>query len=136
MRAGGPAGGPPDGSGRVGAGAIQGVELDPLLAVQDDSKPLISKLLAVPSLRARYLAYVREIAERHLDWATLGPKADQYVRLIGDAVKADTRKLDSTEAFLGGLTQDQGRTIGLKSFAEQRRAYLLKQIPATPSSRP
>jgi CotH kinase protein len=135
-RPGGPPGGPPDGSGRAGEGAIQGVELDPLIAAQDDSKPLISKLLAVPSLRARYLAYVREIAERHLDWATLGPKADQYVRLIGDAVKADTRKLDSTDAFLGGLTQDQGRTIGLKSFAEQRRAYLLKQIPATPSSRP
>jgi hypothetical protein len=33
-------------------------------------------------------------------------------------VKTDTRKLDSFEAFQSGVT-------GLRSFIEQRRAYLL-----------
>jgi hypothetical protein len=44
-----------------------GVELDPLVGADDTSRPLRSKLLAVPALRARYLKYVRDIAERWLD---------------------------------------------------------------------
>lgn len=131
---GGPGAGPGPGPGRGGS-AIQGVELDPLVAASDASKPLISKLLAVPSLRARYLAYVRQIAERHLDWNQLGPRAEAYHALIADAVAADTRKLDSTEAFQKSLTEDEGRTIALKNFADQRRAYLLKVIPPTSGSK-
>ena len=86
-----------------GGGGLKGVELDPLQMANDTNKPLISKLLAVPSLRARYLAYVREIAEKHLDWAKLGPSAEKYHALIAADVKADTRKLESTEGFLKGL---------------------------------
>lgn len=114
--------------------AIQGVELDPLIAASDASKPLISKLLVVPSLRARYLAYVREIAERHLDWKNLGPRVEAYHTLIAPAVAADTRKLDSTEAFQKSLTEDEGRTIALKNFADQRRTYLLKVTQPTAGS--
>lgn len=123
----------PAGPGGPGGGdrkPVQGVELDPLVAAQDASKPLISKLLAVPAFRARYLALVREIAERQLDWSVLGPKAERYHQLIAGAVAADTRKLESTEAFETSLVQDEGRAMGLKNFADQRRAYLLKQIPA------
>jgi hypothetical protein len=130
---GGP-GGPPRFGGRGGP-QIKGVELDPLYAANDESKPLISKLLAVPELRARYLAYVREIAEKWLDWEKLGPITEQYVSLIQDDVKADTRKLDSTEDFFKAMTSDiegkgfgpgGGGTIGLKNFADQRRKYLLE----------
>ena len=145
--AGGPGGpGGPDGGAQRGAGfggpggpgggaAVKGVELDPLVAANDVRKPLISKLLAVPSLRARYLAYVRDIAEKHLDWNKLGPIAQQYHDLIAEDVKIDTRKLDSTEDFIKSLTEDvsgsgfgpgSGGTIALKNFADQRRAYLLK----------
>ena len=67
----------------LGGGApINGVELDPLYAAGDESKPLISKLLAVPSLRARYLACVRDIANQWLDWDKLGPIAQRYQALI------------------------------------------------------
>ena len=116
---------------------VNGVELDPLIAANDASKPLLSKLLAVPSLRTRYLGYVRDIAERWLDWKKLGPVARQHHALIAADVKADTRKLESTDAFMKGVTEDipaagnsggpgGGRpTISLKSFAEKRRAFLL-----------
>ncbi|MBL9174523.1 MAG: CotH kinase family protein [Verrucomicrobiales bacterium] len=130
---GAPAGGFPPG-GRGGT-AIQGVDLDPLFAASDASKPLISKLLAVPSLKARYLAHVREIADRHLDWKNLGPRAEAYHALIASAVAADTRKLDSTESFQKSLTEDDGRTLALKNFADQRRAYLLKVTPASAASK-
>jgi len=127
----------PGGPGMGGGARIQGVELDPLQMANDPNKPLISKLLAVPALRARYLGYIREIAEKHLDWATLGPVAERYHALLVDEVKADTRKLESTEGFLHGLTEDAqggggpgGGAIGLKNFAGQRRAFLLKSTPA------
>jgi hypothetical protein len=96
--------------------------------------------LAVPALRARYLGYVRDIATHWLDWNNLGPLAEQYQALIAADIKADTRKLTSTEAFTKGLTEnvrDSGgpEAIGLKKFADQRRAYLLKyQEPARPAN--
>ena len=48
--------------------------------MNDESKPLRSKLLAVPALRARYLSYVRDIAEKWLDWKTLGPRRRNITR--------------------------------------------------------
>ena len=59
------------GRGSVGGG---GPDLDPLVGIDDATKPLRSKLLAVPALRERYLAYVRDIAQKWLDWNTLGPR--------------------------------------------------------------
>ena len=112
---------------------MQGVELDPLTGADDPNKPLLSKLLAVPALKAHYLGYVREIAERWLDWKKIGPLAEQYQSLIAADVKTDTHKLDSFEAFTKGVkedTEEEGfrgprQRISLKSFVEQRRAYLL-----------
>lgn len=111
-----------------------GVELKPLAAANDASKPLASKLLAVPALRSRYLGYVRDIAERWLDWKSLGPVAEHYHALIAKDVAADTRKLDSTAAFNNSLTGQASKETGvrrgpiaisLKDFADKRRAYLL-----------
>ena len=96
-----------------------GAELDPLIGLTDPSKPLRSKLLAVPALQARYMTYVRQMATRWLDWNTLGPLVQRYQTLIGPDVRTDTRKLSTTEAFTSGVDV-------LKTFAERRRAVLLK----------
>ena len=109
------------------------MELDPLTGSNDPGKPLLNKLLAVPSLRARYLGYVKTIAQDSLDWTKLGPVAERWQALIADDVKMDTRKLYSFASFKQGLNDDTvieggfgaGRTIGIKNFIEQRRAYLL-----------
>ena len=112
---------------------MNGIELDPLIAANDTEKPVLSKLLAVPALRTRYLGYVRDIAEKWLDWNRLGPVIQQYQALIGEDVKADTRKLYSYEAFVKGISaattteasRGPDQEISLKTFAEKRRAYLL-----------
>jgi spore coat protein CotH len=111
---------------------VEGVKLDPFIVAKDNAKPLVSKLLAVPALRERYLSYVREIAGKQLDWKKLGPVAERYHALIAPIVREETRALDSTEAFKKSLTEDiEGRGsfgrigISLKSFADQRREYLL-----------
>ena len=92
-------------------------------------KVLLSRLLAVPSLRARYLAYVKDIATKWLDWNRLGPIALKYQALIDADVKADTRKLESYEAFRTLVETDMPRGNGvamsLKTFADQRREFLL-----------
>jgi spore coat protein CotH len=131
--AGGPMGpggfrGPP--GARFNAGA-NGLELDPLVGLDDTSKPLRSKLLAVPALKARYLQHVKTLAEEWLDWKNLGPVVEQQARLIGPVVETDTRKLTSIGAFRVAVSPqvsdnatERGR-LSLRAFAEQRQKYLL-----------
>jgi hypothetical protein len=98
----------------------------------------------VPALRERYLGYVHDIAENWLDWKKLGPIANEYHNLIADDVRSDMRKLYSTDAFLKGIDEDiagregpgGGSAIGLKNFADQRRAFLLKSSMERPSANP
>ena len=110
-------------------------ELSPLVGQNDTSKPIIAKVLAVPALRAKYLGYVREIAEKSLDWNAIGPVVKQYRDLIAADVARDTRKLYSTEDFLSA-TADEPTYGTLRSFFEGRRAFLLRWLaensPAPP----
>jgi hypothetical protein len=99
------------------------VDLDPLIGLDDASKPLRSRLLAVPALRDRYLAYVREIAEKWLDWKTLEPLVRQYQSVIAEEVKADTRKLYSWDRFHADVAEAPN---SIKNFVDRRRAFLLK----------
>ncbi len=128
---GGPGGGFPGGPGGGGMGQVKGVELDPLVGLTDARKPLRSKVLAVPALKEKYLADVRTIAEKSLDWKTLGPVVKQYRELLSKEVEADTRKLESFEAFKKATADDATTSSGrdgmpLRAFADQRREYLLK----------
>ena len=99
------------------------------MALDDTNKALRHKLLAVPGLRARYLGYVADIAEKWLDWERLGPMVERYQALIADDVGRDTRKHDTTEAFLLGIYGPADGSPALpstiKGFAELRRAALL-----------
>lgn len=103
--------------------------LDPLVGLNDSTKPLRSKLLAVPKYREQYLCNVRTLAEQWLDWNQLGPVVDSYADVIAKEVPHDTRKLSTTEAFLeavGDAPAKSGRTISYWEFAKERREYLLK----------
>lgn len=108
--------------------AMKGVELDPLVSATDARKPLLSKLLAVPALRERYLTCIKEIAETWLDWNKLRPLVVQYEALIAEEVRLDTRKLEKSiegESEADGAPRGSRRAMSLQNFAEQRRAYLL-----------
>lgn len=156
---GGPGGGPE--SRPQGGGASLGMKLDPLYSIKDSGKPLISKLLAVPALKQRYLQYVKLLAENSLDWKKLGPMVENYTKMIDADVAADTHKLDTYDAFregvgaaaapkseapggegAAGMEGPPGRrsTTSLKQFAEERRKYLLdlpilKDLPPLNSSK-
>ena len=137
--------GPPPGAGfgegRNGPGgrSVGIQDLDPLFSANDSSKPLIQKLLVVPEYRERYLGYVRDIAEKWLDWERIGPIANRLHSAILPIVRTDTRKLDSFEEFESslGLTKSASKgekgfgqpTLSLQSFVQERRSYLLSKIP-------
>jgi hypothetical protein len=117
---------PTRGAGGFGGGRGFGrggdATLDPLVGLNDTSKPLRSKLLAVPALRAKYLAYVRDMATKWLDSRTLEPVVTRSHALIRATVKADTKRLDDFDAF--------ERSVGdLRMFADTRRQYLLSYSP-------
>jgi hypothetical protein len=124
---------------RQAGGSPDPVDLEPLAGADEPSKALLYRLLAVPELRARYLAYVREIADKWLDWKQLGPVARSYQSAIVADIPADRHKLYSTEAFSRAVTDDDAvaeeggpiapPTMSMKTFADQRRAYLLRVIP-------
>jgi hypothetical protein len=112
------------GRGGFGGFGSGGTGLDPLVGLNDPSKPLRSKLLAVPALRARYLTYVHDVAER-LDWAKVGPTIAKFETLIAPTVEIDTRKLSSFEAFQTGIGGPGASDQTLRGFVEARRKYLL-----------
>lgn len=121
--------------------------IDPLIGLMDDSKPLRSKLLAVPSLKAKYMSYVKQLAQNHLDWTKVGPFLEKNRALIDAEVKADTRKNSSYEAFATSFAlpaaNQQGQPNGqgqppmagpggpgmgggsLRAFLAGRRTFLL-----------
>jgi hypothetical protein len=96
--------------------------LDLLVGLDDPSKPLRSKLLTVPALRAQYLEYSKQIATKWLAWNTLGPIVTRHQALIAADVEADPRKLESFEAFRDGAE-------ALRRFADERRAFVLAPVP-------
>jgi spore coat protein CotH len=117
-----PQGQGPGGRGPGGPGGEGGVTLDMFTGINNPARPLISKLLAVPALKARYAGYVQQIAEKWLDWKTLGPIVAAHRALIQKEVIRDTKKLTTNEAFANGIDGDVG---SLKAFADGRRAFLL-----------
>jgi hypothetical protein len=113
------------------------VDLDPLIGLEDERMPLRGRLLKLPHFKAQYLEHVREIAEQDLDWQHLGTIVAAERALIEEAVKADTRKLGTTDDFLNATSPEPAKTpsaspderprgMSLRDFAEKRRKYLLE----------
>jgi hypothetical protein len=129
----------PVGGARAG-GPGRGVEIDPFAMAVDPNKALLGKLLAAPDLRARYLGYVREIAEQWLDWKVLDPIVRQRQALIANDIARDTRKLYSTAEFTAGVYGDGIVTPAplttLKGFVEARQAFLLSHHDVKTARRP
>ncbi|MGI9176680.1 MAG: hypothetical protein ACR2IT_02350, partial [Pirellulales bacterium] len=125
---------PPPGGGRGPGGG--GPTLDPLVGLDDPTKPLRAKLLAVPVLRDRYLDHVKAIAREQLDWSSVGRDVARWRALIIDAVREDTRKLQTTEAFEEATSPEPPRDgrSNLRGFLEKRRAYLLDYAPKGPAA--
>ncbi len=85
-----------------------------------DSKivPIMNRLMQIPSYRQRYLAHARMIVDVYLTKEHLYPIIKDYRLLIGAEVRADEKKLYSTDEFFSGINT-------LKEFITARRNYIL-----------
>jgi hypothetical protein len=104
--------------------------LSPVGHEGNPSLPVISRLLNIPHLRARYLAHVRSLVNQWLDWQVIAPIAEEYRTLIAEEVRKDDKKIYGYDAFIASLAEDTGGygrfgTPSLKRFVEERREFLL-----------
>ena len=125
------------GGGGPNSWQTDGQMLSPVSQENDTMRPVIRRLFAIPHLRARYLAHVRTIADKWLDWDVLQPIIAEYQSLVDAEVKADDKKLYAYDAFATSQTKDQGgggggrggrggrSTPSFKRFVEERAEYLL-----------
>ena len=102
------------------------------LAFADDAetRPVISRILAVEAWRAEYLQMLQQIAEVELNWRNLKPRIDAYRKLIEVDVVRDPFHGDRTR-FRDALYADEN---SIRSFAEQRRRFLLEHPSISPDS--
>jgi hypothetical protein len=115
--------------------------LDPRTGLDNVDRPLRSRLLQVPKYRQKYLEYVRQIAERDLDWATFGKTVSEIKQSIHPFVAIDTRKMSSTADFESTTSDAEpnasklGPSMSIRAFADGRRSYLLEH-PAVKEAAP
>ncbi|MDE0889672.1 MAG: CotH kinase family protein, partial [Phycisphaerales bacterium] len=110
------------GRGGPGGGQGGGMTQSPLAFEKDiDTRPLITRILAVEAWREEYLDVLRELAIVELDWAILGARVDRYRELIERDVVRDPF-LGDRKKFIMSL---YGSEASLKSIAAERRKFLL-----------
>lgn len=80
--------------------------------------PLLNRLLAVPSIRQRYIAHMKTILNTAFDEASVNAKIDQFAALIDEKVKNDPKKTTTYQAFTSSKAT-------LKTFFKSRKAYIL-----------
>jgi hypothetical protein len=110
--------------------------LDPLAGADHPQRPLLSRLLAVPEYRQRYLGYIRDINSKWLNWERFSALVLQERALIADDVRRDEHKLFSTEAFESSLIRNPSSkrdelgsaNVSLKKFVEQRHDFLAQTL--------
>jgi hypothetical protein len=129
----GPKGGGEFGKGFKGGPLVGGgYSLDPLVDVGNSRTPLVSKLLSVPSFKAKYLKNMHTIASKDFDWKNMKVRVDGLKNLIEKEVELDTRKLSSTGDFksaLADIVEGGPRSrFNLRAFADGRRTYLLNHV--------
>lgn len=109
-------------------------ELDPLVGMNDLTKPLRSRLLQVPALRERYLGYVRALGQE-MSWEKIGPLVKRLHDTIAPRVAKDTRKAFTTEAFERDTSTESSGS--LRQFFEKRSKFLSELQPtATTTNKP
>jgi hypothetical protein len=100
------------------------LKLDPLVHAGEERAALCHALLSVPAWKSQYLKNCHTIASEWLDWTKIGALVDAWKKQIEPMIEVDDKALYGHEAFVVGLNAGTERRPGLKSFCEERRAFL------------
>lgn len=94
------------------------VTWSPFYHADNANYPLLNRLLAVPSIRQRYLAHLRTIISEKMQSSTFNALIAEYNTMINAEVNADPKKLYTYAAYTSELTV-------LQNFISTRRTNLL-----------
>ncbi len=106
------------------------INYQPLAEIDNQRRPLISKLLKDPYFRKIYLAHLRTINNEWLKSGKLDQRATALVKEIDAQVLADKQKLYSYEDFKNSLDKTMidgpDHIIGIRQIMGKRAEYLTK----------
>ncbi len=98
---------------------------DPDSQITNPFRPLLSRMLAVPRWRERYLHCIRTVTDDWIDWARIEPWVTRYRALIDAEMQKDPVAIYPYTWFRQSVAQDVGGFAGLEPFVRKRRAWLL-----------
>jgi hypothetical protein len=106
-------------------------ELDPLLHIDNPTKPLISKLLANPLYKKIYLSHLRTITYDYFSSGKYEEMAKDYQRSIQRDFAGDPNKFYTYEEFNNSLYNTIGKKSNIPGIVElmEKRADFLKKHP-------
>jgi len=117
----------------IGGGSdldLKGLQtLDPLLHIDNPSKPLISKLLSNPKNKMIYLSHIRTILNENFRKGQYLERAKELQRVMNVAFIQDKNKFYKSEDFEKSLTSTVGsksKIPGIGELMEERASYLKK----------
>lgn len=125
-------------SSRPGA-STPSARVSPYAQESDAGRPLVRRLLAVPSFRADYIAHYRTLYEEAFTTAAIEALGERYQALIREAVRDEVSAQGNVsgsftyDQFLANLRENVTRAgsrpgamgaPGIVGFAAERRAYL------------
>lgn len=100
--------------------------VSPMAHADNQMRPVISSLLEIPKLKARYIAHIRTVIYESLDWEILEPIINDYHNLIDSEVQQDGKKLYGYQDFENSVDGEQdGRSPSFKQFVTRRREFLI-----------
>ena len=103
--------------------------MDPLLHVNNDQKPLISKLLKIPMYQKQYLAHLKTLVYNHFENEQYLTLAKELQTLITKAFLEDPNKSYNINDFQNSLTTTVGersKIPGIQEIMERRSKFLKK----------
>jgi uncharacterized protein (TIGR03437 family) len=94
------------------------------------TRPLFSRLLSVPSIRARYLQIYRQLTERVILTEPVLRRMEQWRAVIRPYVQRETERLTAFEQFDRAMTATVGPAPGLRPFLTGRLDSVRSQLAA------
>ena len=121
--------------------AVQCQQMTPLLHETNAARPLISKLLAIPEFKRRYLSHIRTILDEQFTSRTYIARVQAMQAIADSSVNVDRNKFYTYAQFQAGLTQPAPTgppgpggsqvTMGIQTLMNPRITYLSTQASIT-----
>ncbi|MES2386918.1 MAG: CotH kinase family protein [Bacteroidota bacterium] len=118
-------------------------QLSPLDAATNANRPLISKLLAIPECKRKYIAHYNTMMKEQFVSGAYLTRAQSLLSLVDSSVKADNNKFYTYTQFQNSLTTTAtgtgpgpggNGTIGISQLMSARTTWLQTQATLTASA--